>query len=209
MLIDNIKLDDIYQFIETGNPDNAPEEIVAYLEILTRIHGMIQRIDKYGSRKGVIAHLIIAEKMSHYKASQLYNEAFEYFFVEPDISKRAWANFYATMIDEEINYARQTKKDSSDSKRIVDMIKTAGEFRDIFTAEKEEIPEEMFPKQIVVYTTDISDLGLEKVDRNKLKEWIDKKAPSMTERERDRIYQEADIIPFKALLNEQENPRKV
>ena len=88
------------------------------------------------------------------------------------------------------------------------MAKTAGEFRDVFTAEKEEIPEEMFPKQIVVYTTDVSDLGLEKVDRNKLKEWIDKKAPSMTERERERIYQEADIIPFKALQNEQENPRK-
>ena len=30
----------------------------------------------------------------------------------------------------------------------------------------------------------------------------------MMEKERNRLYQEADIIPFKALQNDEENPRK-
>lgn len=209
MLIDNVTLDDIYQFMETGNPNDAPEEIVAYLEILTQIHGMMTRIDKFGSKRAVVGHLVMVQKLSVHQATKLYNEAFEYFFAEPDISKRAWANFYATIIDEEISYVRQTKENSADSKRIADMAKTAAELRDVFTADKEEIPEEMFPKEFVVYTTDIAQLGMEKVDRNKLKEFIDKKVPQLTEKERDRIYQEADIIPFKAFPNESENPRKI
>ena len=39
-------------------------------------------------------------------------------------------------------------------------------------------------------------------------DFIDKRVPELTEKERNRLYQEADIIPFKALQNDEENPRK-
>lgn len=208
MLIDNVTLDDIYRFMETGNPDNAPIEIVAYLEVLTRVHGMILRIDKFGSREAVIKHLTVGEKISRLKASQLYSEAIEYFYVDKEVSKKAWANFYASIIDQEINFIRQTKKDSSDSKRVAELAKIAAEMRGVYNEDKEELPPEIFQKQNVIYTTNIADLGLPKVDRNRIKEMIDTKFGQLTEKERQRLYQEADIIPFKALPNEQEDPRK-
>jgi len=208
MLIDNVTLDDIYRFMETGNPDNAPIEIVAYLEVLTRVHGMLQRIDRFGSREAVIKHLVVAEKLSRYKASQLCNEAIEYFYIDQNVSRKAWANFYANIVDQEMNFIRLIKKEGQDSKRVAELAKIAAEMRGVYEGDKEELPAELFQKPFVVYTTNVEDLGLPKVDRNKIKEFIDKKMPALTEKEKQRIYQEADIIPFKAFLNEQEDPRK-
>jgi hypothetical protein len=208
MLIDNVNLEDIYRFMETGNPDNAPVEIVAYLEALTRVHGMLLRIDKFGSREAVIKHLVVSDKLSRLKASQLCSEAIEYFYVDKEVSKKAWANFYANIVDQEINFLRLTKKDGQDSKRVAELAKIAAEMRGVYNEDKEELPAELFQKPVVIYTTDISDLGLPKVDRNRIKEMIDTKFGQLTEKERQRLYQEADVIPFKALPNEQEDPRK-
>lgn len=208
MLIDNVTLEDIYRFMESGNPDNAPAEIVAYLEALTRVHGMLLRIDKFGSREAVIKHLVVSDKLTRYKAAQLCSEAIEYFYVDQEVSKKAWANFYATIVDQEINFLRLTKKDGQDSKRVAELAKIAAEMRGVYTDDKDELPEELFQKPFVIYTTDIADLGLPKVDRNRIKEMIDTKFGQLTEKERHRLYQEADVIPFKALPNEQEDPRK-
>ncbi|GAB3708601.1 hypothetical protein [Flavobacterium koreense] len=207
-LIESVKLDDIYRFLETGNPDNAPEEIVYYLELLSKIDGMIRRIDRFGSKKIVINHLIITEKLSEYKAKQMYDEAIEYFYNDTTITLKSWSNFYADIIDQEINFMRLVKKDTADSKRIIDAAKTAFEVRGGNKEQQEELPPELFQKPWVVYTTDVETLGMAKVDRNRIKEFIDKKVPELTEKERQRLYMEADIIPFKALPNDEENPRK-
>lgn len=213
MLINDVTIDDIYDFIESGNPDNAPEHIVEYLELLTRVDGMIRRIDKFGSKNAVVKHIVLVEKLfghklSYYKASKIYNEALEYFFNDVEVSKKAWRNFYANIIEQEINFARQIKKDTQDSKRIVDMAKTAAELRGVFDEDKEELPDELFRKPFVVYSTKVEELGLPKVDRNRLKEMIDTKIPDLSEKEKLRIYQEADIVPFEVFPNVEKDPRK-
>lgn len=214
MLINEVTLDDIYDFIQTGNPDNAPEHIVEYLELLTRVDGMIRRIDKFGSKNAVVKHIVLVEKLfgqklSYYKASKIYSEAIEYFFSDAEVSKKAWGNFYANIIDQEINFARQIKKDGQDSKRIVDMAKVAAEIRGVFEEDKEELPDELFRKQFVVYSTKAEELGLPKVDRNRLKEIIDTKIPDLSEKEKLRIYQEADIVQFEVFPDVEKDPRKI
>ena len=213
MLINEVTLDDIYDFIETGNPDNAPEHIVEYLELLTRVDGMIRRIDKFGSKNAVVKHIVLVEKLfgqklSYYKASKIYSEAIEYFFSDAEVSKKAWGNFYANIIDQEINFARQIKKDGQDSKRIVEMAKVAAEIRGVFDEDKEELPDELFRKPFVVYSTKAEELGLPKVDRNVLKQMIDTKIPDLSEKEKLRIYQEADIVQFEVFPNVEKDPRK-
>ena len=214
MLINEVTLDDIYDFIQTGNPDNAPEHIVEYLELLTRVDGMIRRIDKFGSKNAVVKHIVLVEKLfgqklSYYKASKIYNEAIEYFFSDAEVLKKAWGNFYANIIDQEINFARQIKKDGQDSKRIVDMAKVAAEIRGVFEEDKEELPDELFRKPFVVYSTKAEELGLPKVDRNRLKEMIDSKIPDLSEKEKLRIYQEADIVQFEVFPDVEKDPRKI
>lgn len=207
MLIDHLNLSDIYEFIETGNPDDAPEDIVAYLELLNKVYGMTLRIDKFGSKEMVIRHLIITENLSRYKAALIYNEAIEYFYNDTEISKKAWRNFYASIMDQAINFARRTMKDPSDSKKIVDMAKVALEARGAFDAEKEVIPDELFRTPFIVYTCDAEMLGMPKVDRNKLAKQIDA-YPELSEKEKTHIKREAQILPIKIFPNEQEDARK-
>lgn len=212
MLINNVELSDIYEFMETGNPDNAPESIVEYLELLNKVYGMTLRIDKFGSKEMVIKHLITVEKIagekiSRYKAVQLYNEAIEYFYNDKQISKTAWRNFYASIMDKALAFAQMTMKDASDSKKIVDMAKVAAETRGAFEAEIEEIPEEFMRTPFIVYTCDAEMLGLPKVDRNKLSAQIDS-YPELSEKEKIQIKREAQILPIKIFPNEQEDARK-
>lgn len=212
MLIDKIELADIYEFMETGNPDNAPEEIVEYLELLNKVYGMTLRIDKFGSKEMVVRHLMVAEKLggvslSKYKASQIYNEAIEYFYNDKAVSKTAWRNFYASIMDKAINFAQLTQKDPGDAKKIVDMAKVAAETRGAFDDEIEEIPEELMRTPFIIYSCDAEFLGLPKVDRNALSAQIDG-YKELSEKEKIHIKREAQILPIKIFPNEQEDARK-
>lgn len=207
MLIDNVGLDDLKEFLETGNPDNAPEAIVQYIELLTRIHGMTLRIDKFGSKETVLKHLIAFEGLSRYKASLLYNEAIEYFNTDKEVSKKAWRNFYANIIDQEMNFSRRIQKDTADAKRIVEMAEKAANMRGAFDEEIEELPEELFRTPFIVYTCDSELLGLPTVDRNRLSAQIDA-YPELSEKEKIQIKREAQILPINIFPNEQENARK-
>lgn len=207
MLINNIGLNDLKEFLETGNPDNAPEAIVQYIELLSRVHGLTLRIDKFGSKESVLKHLIAFEGLSRYKASIIYNETVEYFYSDKEVSKKAWRNFYANIIDQEINFSRRIKKDTADSKRIADMVKTAAEMRGAFDEEIEEIPAELMRTPFIVYTCDAEMLGLPKVDRNRLSAQIDA-YPELSEKEKVQIKREAQIIPINIFPNEQEDARK-
>jgi len=207
MLIDNVGLDDLKEFLETGNPENAPEAIVQYVEMLGKIYSMTLRIDKFGSKEAVLKHLIAFEGLSRYKASVLYNETLEYFYTDKEVSKKAWRNFYASILDQEINFSRRIKKDTADSKRIADMVEKAANMRGAFDEEIEELPEELFRPPFIVYTCDTQLLGLPTVDRNKLSAQVDKYA-ELSEKEKIQIKREAQILPIKIFPDEQEDARK-
>lgn len=197
--------------METGNAANAPEHIVAYLDLLDMVRGMFLRMDKWGSKEAIIKHLMVSSqhKLSRYKANQVCDEAQEYFYRDTQISKSAWRNIYADKIDKMINFAMLTVKDVNDAQKVVKMCLDAGVLRAVNEPDKEELPAEIFQPPFVVYTWDTEALEMPKVNRQKLSEMIDK-YPELTEKEKIRIKQEA-LIPghkLKIFPNEQEDPRK-
>lgn len=211
MTIDQINLRDIYDFMETGNPANAPEHIVAYLELLDMVRGMFLRIDKWGSKEAIIKHLMVSSqhKLSRYKANQVCDEAQEYFYRDSQISKSAWRNIYADKMEKMINFAMMTVKDVNDAQKVVKMCLDTAVLRGVNEPDKEELPAEVFQPPFVVYTWDTEALEMPKVNRHKLAEMIDK-YPELTEKEKNRIKQEALIPGYKLKIfpNEQEDPRK-
>lgn len=209
MTIEDIDLNDIYEFMQHGDVANAPEYIVKYLSLLDAARGMMLKIDKYSNDEMIIKHFILVENISRYKAKKIIDEAREYFYKDKVVSTQAWRNIYAEKAEKALNFAMLQMKDVKDATAVIKAIKDIFDIRGGNLEEKEELPEELFQKQFVVYSTKAEELGLPKVDRNRLKELIDKKIPELSEKERERLYQEADITPFKAFLNEQENPRKV
>lgn len=207
-IIEGLALGDIISFCETGNPNNAPEGVAEYLELLDKTRGMIDRFDMYPNDNIIINALIITDGLSRYKAKIIIDEAREFFYRDNKVSIQAWGNYYADLIDKTAKFAMLVIKDVKDGAAVVKMLETAWKVRGGDQEVKEELPAELFQPQFVVYTTNAEDLGLPKVDRNRIKEFIDNKVPDLTEKEKQRLYQEADIIPFKALQNDQENPRK-
>lgn len=207
MTIDQINIRDIYDFMETGNPANAPEHIVQYLELLDKVRGMFLRIDKFGSRDAIIKHLMTVDKMSRYKAAQVCDEAREYFYSDSKISKDAWRNIYADKIERMINFAMQTVENVSDAQKVVKMLVDVANLRGVNEPDAEEIPAEVFQAPFVVYSCDPEFLGMPKVNRHKLSEMIDK-FPELTEKEKIQIKREALVLPLKIFPNEQEDARK-
>lgn len=207
-ILDALSLDDIITFCQTGNPNHAPEGVAEYLELLDKTRGMIDRFDQYPNDNIIISTLMITHDLSRFKAKNIIEEAKEFFYRDSKVSIKAWGNYYADLIDKTAKLSMLAIKDVKDAQAVVKMLETAYKVRGGDKEEKEELPAELFQAPFVVYTTDAEELGLPKVDRNRIKEFIDKRVPDLTEKEKQRLYQEADILPFKALQNEQENPRK-
>lgn len=207
MTIDSIDIQDIYDFMERGDPKNAPQHIVDYLNLLDKVRGMIMRIDQFGSKDVVVKHLMVVDGLSRYKASQVYDEAVEYFYASQRVSKAAWRNVYADKMDKMISFSMQIVRTVDDARKVVQMIKDVGEMREVHVEDKENLPEELFVPPVVVYSLNPEDLGLPKANRHALAKIIDE-LPELTEKERNRIKQEALAIPLKVFPNEQEDPRK-
>ncbi len=208
MTINEISLEHIYDFMEKGNLNNAPEEIVLYLELLDKIRGMFLRIDVFGSKESIVKHLMLVDKISRYKAMQLCDEAQQYFYSDTKISKQAWRTIYAEKAEKMINFAMQTVKNPTDAAKVVKMLLDVAELRGINLPEQEELPAELFQPPWVIYSADAEFLGLEtKANRHRLAEMIDA-FPELTEKQRVQIKREAQILPIKVFPNEQEDGRK-
>jgi ribosomal protein L20 len=211
MTIDQVNIHDIYEFMETGNPKNAPEHILDYLELLDMVRGMYLRIDQFGSKEAIIKHLMTAPKykLSRYKAAQVCDEAQEYFYRDSKISKDAWRNIYAEKMEKMINFAMLKVNDVTDAQKVIKMLLDASVLRGVNEPDKEELPPEVFQAPFVVYTWDTDALDMPKVNRQVLADMIDK-FPELTEKEKVRIKQESLIPGFKLKIfpDEQENPRK-
>lgn len=208
MTINEISLDHIYDFMEKGNLNNAPEEIVLYLELLDKIRGMFLRIDVFGTKESIVKHLMLVDKISRYKAMQLCDEAQQYFYSDSKISKQAWRTIYAEKAEKMINFAMQTVKNPTDAAKVVKMLLDVAELRGINLPEQEELPAELFQPPWVIYSADAEFLGLEtKANRHRLAEMIDA-FPELTEKQRVQIKREAQILPIKVFPNGQEDGRK-
>lgn len=207
MTIDDIDLADIYEFMERGDVKNAPQHIVDYLHLLDKIRGMRLRIDQFGSKDIIVKHLMITENLSRYKAGRIHDEAVEYFYSDSIISKEAWRNVYADMMDKMSNVAAQLVRDIPGAEKVSKMYKEAALLRGVHLPDKEDIPASAYAAPYVVYTTDRASLGLDSANRDELAKLIDA-LPELTEKERIQIKREAEILPIKVFLDEQENPRK-
>ena len=207
MTIDDISLEHVYDFMERGNMNNAPEAIVQYLDRLDKIRGMFMRIDKFGSKETIVKHLMLVDGMSRYKAMQVCDEAQQYFYSDVKISKAAWRNIYAEKMEKAVNFGLLTMKDVSDAAKVVKMLADLGDMRGINLEEKDELPDSLFEAPWVVYSADAEFLGMPKPNRNKISALIDS-YPELSEKEKNHLKREALILPLNIFPDEQEDARK-
>lgn len=207
MKLEDISIDIIYDFIENGNPDNVDPAIIEYLEVMEKVRGMRIRFDRFPSKDHIIKHLEKVDGYSRYMATQFYNDTIEYFYQDNKVSKDAYVNMYAEDMEKDIALARTLAKDVSDLAKISIMVKNLRELRKLDVVDIAMLPAAFFDKPFKFYGMDADFLGLPSVDRVKLAKQIDN-LPELTEKERELIKREANIIPVKLFLDESENARK-
>lgn len=206
-LIKGITLADIYDFVDNGDPNNAPEKILMYLDFMDKVRSMHLRASDYGTKESILKHFIKVEGLSRHVATNLYYNALEYFYASQHLSKQAQNNVYADKIDRLIAIAELAIQDVKDAKAVASMVKDAWLVRGGDKEEKEFIPDEWLKKQFVLYTTDALEAGLDPINRIELKKQIEA-YPELTEKERKMIFRESLIEDIIIFPDEQENARK-
>jgi hypothetical protein len=208
-LINKLSLEDITSFLEHGKLDKAPEGVPEYLTILEKVRGMLLRFDQYPNDDIIVNHLVFNDHLTKNKARTIIAEAREYFYCDSIVSKEAWRNIYAEKMDRLGNAAVLAAKDAKDYIAIRQIYKDAFEIRGGNKEDAEEIPYDVLNQpRFTIYTLNIEDLGLPKSNRNSIKSLIESKTLELSEKEKNQIFREADILPFKVFPNEQEDTRK-
>lgn len=201
----DISLDEIYDFIENGIPEQQPD-IVKYMVEMEKVRGMTLRIDKYASKDAIVNHLVKVDGYKKDIALNLYYQTLEYFYADSTISKQAWRNIYAEKMEKVVNFAIGTMKDTSDAAKVNRMILEMGRLRQLDQPDLEDLPEGLFDKPFKLYTLDPEMVGIPKADRREVAAFIDE-LPDLSELQKEILKREAGELPFRAFLEPHEDPR--
>lgn len=202
---DDIELEDLLEFLETGDPKKVPPKLCAYMEMLDKISGMYRRSFDFPNKEAIIKHLMIVDKMQRYQAVKLIRDALSYFAQENALSKATWKELIADKMLKAFTAAIRIAKNSRDFKDAVMILK---EIRAVLQLDQEDIGEieEDIMRQLQVLSTDITLFGEEKQDRNAIGQFIDA-LPDVPEKVKEAAKAEVDSIPFRFLYQD-DNPRK-
>lgn len=205
--IEDIDIGDVYEFMETGDVNDAPEHIVEYLHLIDKIHGMYLRTRQFGNKEQVLKHLILVYGFSRYKGEKLYNEMLTYFYKGNSLSKKIWRNIYAEKIENNATAAELTATCNQDFERASRIWERAGKMRQLELVDPPEIPKEAFAKPYKVYAMDAEFLGEKPINRLELARQIDE-MEDYTPDEKELLKQEAAINPIKLFDNDKEELRQ-
>lgn len=202
MKLEDVTLDQVYEFMERGSAANAPKHIADYLQMIENVRGMIDAFNIYGSRKSVVKAIVLMYNLSPYRAEQVYNETIQFFHVDVKVSKTAWRNYYADLADKALKASILMIKDTKDAVSVIKSIKDIAELRGAFDEEKEELPDNFFDKPINLLMQDGNVFEFGSANRERLEVLIDK-FPEITEKERNKLKEQSGITELKIFPNEQ------
>ena len=206
MRIEDIELEHIIEFRDHGDFSKAPAEIVEFVQMLERVHGMHLRSKDYGSRKVIINHLTKFNGLSHYMASKYHDLMIEYFYADREISKDSHRNRIAEMMYENVTLMREMMGTVQDVERVNKSLLSLAKVLRLDQPDPEPFPDELLAKPFKMYSLSMEFLGFPTIDRYELGRQIDE-LPGLTEMEKMMAKRESLILPPKLFLDADEDPR--
>ena len=189
--LDINKLAEIYR---TGSLENLPAEYREYFNMMDFARGISVTgffKEKVIIKSGIIKLLQKQYGVSDYIARQIYNDSINFFHIREDVKTEAIAELYAEKFDLAASIALR-KGDLGDFHKNA---KEAAVLRGCYKEKAAEIPKEMLRKSVVLYSTDIQDIGGEQIDLKELDEFIDK-LPDIPQIKSKRLKADAGIEKF-------------
>lgn len=194
--LEKIDINQITQILSTGDLDALPPEERAYYELMEMVRGLRARMRYNGKviTKSGIIKLLKSEiyGLSDWMARQVYSDSINFFYAQENIRPEAFANLYAEKLEKWADAMFLMGKGEEASR----ILERAAKLRMRFASTETEIPEELLgKKQIVIYTTNRSDMGVPETDKKELEAFIDG-IPDIPVIVRDRLKEDAQIKNF-------------
>lgn len=193
---ERIDLNQITRILSTGDLDALPEAERTYYELMEMVRGLRARM-RYNSKVITKAGIIKLLKsgtygLSDWMARQVYSDSINFFYAQENIRPEAFANLYAEKLEKWADSMFLMGKGEEASR----ILERAAKLRLRFASTETEIPEELLNrKQVVLYTTKRSDLGVPDTDLQELEEFIDD-IPDIPVVVRERLKEDAQIKKF-------------
>lgn len=193
---EDIDIGQITKILSTGSLDTlsqAEQEYYSLMEMVRGLRAKMMHSGKLVTKAGIIRLLKSDPYMlSDWQARQVYADSLNFFYAQENIMPEAFANLYADKLEKWADTCFLMGK----AKEAKDMLKEAYKMRGTGGKQEAEIPEELLSKrQIVLYTTKRSDLGVPDIDRRELEEFIDS-IPDIPQVVRDNVKEDAGIRSF-------------
>lgn len=189
-----LKPDQIIPVLRTGTLESLPVEYQEYFHMMDFVRGVAATGMYKGqvkSKAGIIKLLKTEKGLSDYQARILYEDSINFFYSNPQIKTEAFSNLYADQLDEAALIALQTNQLDA----YKDLKKEAAKLRGCYDKKKIDIPQELFRRQYVIYTTDVEDVGGIPEDMKELERQLDA-LPEVPVIKLDRAKMEAGISKF-------------
>lgn len=198
MDINDLRYDELQEWISSGKSKTLPKHLVEYLEQLEVVRSLYS---KYESKAFIIRTLKLTYKLTDYLANKVYAEALNFFYSSNEVKVEAWANIYA----EKLENAALAAWDLSDYETYGRLIVEAAKLRGVGKDKPQEIPKDFYQRPVVIYTLKPEDVGLESVDRKTLAKFIDE-LPEINEKQKLRLKRDAMVEDVKIFEDDpQEN----
>lgn len=183
LAIEKIKTEKLQFFMQTKHKGELDADLSLKYEQLDLVRSLWQK----GHAKNYIINALFSSfpKLSYYKARIIFDEAINFFYLDSDIKKQSWRNYYA----DQLEIMAKICMDMNDFNQARLLIREASEMRELHLPEKEDKEAEN-TEPVVIYTLEPENLGLAKANRKRLAEFIDN-LEDITESGRDRLHMEA------------------
>ncbi|MEI6577707.1 MAG: hypothetical protein WCO63_16140 [Bacteroidota bacterium] len=199
--MDTIDLNPVHlqQWMTTGKSEELRPMMIQYLDRLETIRAMIAKYNTPAYITNVLMELY--PEVTRYHCQRLIADAINFFYCNNEIKKEAWRNIYAEKLD---NAALVCWNDN-DMEGFRKLTESAMKARRLNEADKEDIPLNLLERKTVLYQIDAEKMGIKKVDRPVLGEWIDKLNLSVQETKRLKMDAGIENVEFEEINGTEPN----
>lgn len=174
-----------------NNPSSASisQEEEIYMDTL---YFMVNMARKVGKRSAI--EFFVKKGLKHARAREMYDEAINLFYIDEQIEKKAYRNLYANQMEELAFHTKVNIRNSQDAERVANILMKAAQLRELDKEDPQPLPIENYLKPIKYFSLDVTDIGLDPVNRDLLASQID--SLDVPVKDKERLKNEALIGSF-------------
>jgi len=167
-------VDKLRELIEKGKEKGISDEDLIYYEQMDMVRCLY---NKYNSKSFIVNALLISYKwMNRRRATEIFSNALNFFYLDNDVKVEAWANIYA----EKYEVAANICFAMNDFENYDKYLDKAAKYRGVGKDKPMTLPEGFYDRRPILYSIDPTQFKIKRIDRRKVAEYI-ASLPDLTE----------------------------